>query len=192
MTLITAVSQNNVIGLNSDIPWNIPADKKFFKQQTMGGALIMGRKTFCSICNQGRTLVGRKIVVVSSTQFSGSNIFSAPNITEALKLIANNFPELIYDSDKIFFAGGHEIYKTALDKNFTKMQNDFLLQKFSLQAGVPLATKLLLTEIEQEYQGDTFFPTFDKTAYKKTVLQSFAANNNTPAFSVNEYLWQGV
>lgn len=62
LTIIAAVAQNNVIGNNGTLPWNIPDEMELFKQATMGNAVIMGRKTFDSI---GRPLVGRENVVLS-------------------------------------------------------------------------------------------------------------------------------
>jgi len=49
ISIIVAVSENNVIGRNNDLPWHLPADMKFFKDTTMGHYVIMGRKNFDSI-----------------------------------------------------------------------------------------------------------------------------------------------
>lgn len=64
LTLIAAVAQNNVIGNNGAMPWNIPAERKLFKDITIGHPVIMGRKTFESI---GKELPGRKNIVLSHT-----------------------------------------------------------------------------------------------------------------------------
>jgi len=62
---IAAMSENRVIGNQGKIPWHIPEDFRWFKQVTMGGTLIMGRKTFESI---GRPLPGRTTVVLTHGQ----------------------------------------------------------------------------------------------------------------------------
>ena len=62
LSAVVAVSLNNVIGLNNDLPWRVSSDLKYFKQLTMGHHLIMGRKTYESI---GRPLPGRTTVVLT-------------------------------------------------------------------------------------------------------------------------------
>jgi dihydrofolate reductase len=59
---IAAISENRAIGYQGNIPWHLPDDFRWFKHKTMGGTLIMGRKTFASI---GHALPGRKTVVLS-------------------------------------------------------------------------------------------------------------------------------
>src|SRR5476649_2734036 len=59
---IAAMSENRVIGNQGKIPWHIPEDFRWFKHKTMGGTLIMGRKTFESI---GKPLSGRKTLILS-------------------------------------------------------------------------------------------------------------------------------
>ena len=61
---IAAMSENRVIGNTGDIPWHLPEDFKWFKKTTMGGILVMGRKTYESI---GRPLPGRDTYVLSRT-----------------------------------------------------------------------------------------------------------------------------
>jgi len=59
---IAAMSENRVIGDKGKIPWHIADDFRWFKHKTMGGTLIMGRKTFESI---GKPLPGRKTIVLT-------------------------------------------------------------------------------------------------------------------------------
>ncbi len=104
VTLIAAMAQNRVIGLNKGIPWDIPADRRRFRELTLGHPVIMGRKTFESI---GRPLPGRRCIVV--TRQSG---YAAPgcevteSIAEALLLCSG--------SEEVFVAGGGELYRLAL------------------------------------------------------------------------------
>ena len=62
LALIVAKSQNNVIGINNNLPWHLSEDLKYFKRVTMGKPIIMGRKTFESI---GRPLPGRTNIMVT-------------------------------------------------------------------------------------------------------------------------------
>ena len=62
IALVVAVSQNNVIGRDNQLPWHLPEDLQYFKSVTMGKPILMGRKTFDSI---GRALPGRKNIVIT-------------------------------------------------------------------------------------------------------------------------------
>jgi len=130
---IAAMAKNRVIGNGNAIPWHIPADFKFFKQTTMGGILLMGRKTFESI---GRPLPGRVTVVLSRSSklnvpvAETENLFGISDISELEKIA----PER-----KIFVAGGAEIYRQFL----------------------PHCAELFLTNVDAEPAGDAFFPEFE-------------------------------
>lgn len=130
---IAAMAKNRVIGNGNAIPWHIPADFKFFKQTTMGGILLMGRKTFESI---GRPLPGRVTVVLSRSEKPFVSAENAENlfwITEISEL------EKIAPERKIFVAGGAEIYRQFL----------------------PHCAELFLTTVDSEPAGDAFFPEFE-------------------------------
>ena len=74
---IAAMSENRVIGNQGKIPWHLPEDFRWFKHKTMGGTLIMGRKTFESI---GKPLPGRKTVVLSRTSRAFPGTTSYDNV----------------------------------------------------------------------------------------------------------------
>ncbi|HEY5891590.1 MAG TPA: dihydrofolate reductase [Chthoniobacterales bacterium] len=103
MTAIVAMGRNRVIGDGKRIPWHLPEDLKWFKEKTMGGALLMGRKTYESI---GRPLPGRDTYVVSR----------GPAIT-GVTMIRNLAKFDTRISDRPFFVvGGAEIYRQTLDR----------------------------------------------------------------------------
>jgi len=62
LSLIVALAQNHVIGIDNKLPWYLPNDLKYFKQVTMGKAIIMGRKTYESI---GKPLPGRTNIIIT-------------------------------------------------------------------------------------------------------------------------------
>ena len=102
--MIVAVSENNVIGRDGDLPWRLSRDLKRFKQLTMGHHLIMGRKTLESI---GRLLPGRQTVVVTrQSDFSFDGALIARSIEAALETVAAD--------DQPFVVGGREIYQQLL------------------------------------------------------------------------------
>lgn len=103
LAAVAAMAKNRVIGRGNAIPWHIPEDFRFFKNTTMGGVLLMGRKTFESI---GRPLPGRVTVVLSrSGVLPAENLFCVRSFSEAEKIA----PER-----KIFVVGGAEIYRALL------------------------------------------------------------------------------
>ncbi|MGB0417063.1 MAG: dihydrofolate reductase [Coraliomargarita sp.] len=101
---IAAMAENRVIGSAGDIPWHLPEDFKWFKQTTMGGILVMGRKTYDSI---GRPLPGRDTFVLSRTprEIKGVHSFTDLTILDQLET-----------EKTIWIAGGAEIYRQMLPR----------------------------------------------------------------------------
>ncbi len=132
IAIIAALSSNNVIGRDNQIPWHISTDLKRLKALTMGHHMIMGRRTYESI---GRPLPGR-IFVVITRQLD----FRAPDgihvvhaLEEAIRIAVDA------GDDEPFIAGGTEIYAQAIHR----------------------ADRMYLTRVHAEVEGDAFFPDFD-------------------------------
>lgn len=106
LTIIAAISQNNVLGKNNKLIWHLPADLKRFKKLTLGHTIIMGRKTFESI---GKPLPGRiNIIVTKNKKTKQKNCIIAHSIKEAIKKA--------FEKDaNPFIIGGAEIYKQSLE-----------------------------------------------------------------------------
>lgn len=103
--LIAAKSRNNVIGNGPDIPWQAKGEQKLFKDITMGGTLIMGRKTFASI---GKPLPGRDTVIITRDKNYNQ---SGCNVANSLDMALEMTTRL---KRPAFIAGGGEIYAQAL------------------------------------------------------------------------------
>lgn len=165
LSLISAMSKNRVIGLNNSLPWDIPEDLKYFKDQTKGKIMIMGRKTFDSLPG---LLPKRFHVVISRTEKSTDN-----NLVKFVKTLeeAIDYSEFLLKNqnwpEEVFIIGGGEIYKQSLS----------------------VANKIYLTEIENEYKGDTFFPEFDKEIFKKisSLKSSYKQDHNDITLYYNIY-----
>ncbi|MEK6819935.1 MAG: dihydrofolate reductase, partial [Nanoarchaeota archaeon] len=80
ITLIAAVSENNIIGINGRLPWDIPEDRKRFRELTLEHPVIMGRKTYDSIPKEFRPLPKRKNIVMSNSLNPTEGIYLARNI----------------------------------------------------------------------------------------------------------------
>ena len=105
ITIIAAVSENNVLGKNNKLIWHIPNDLKRFKKLTLGHSVIMGRKTFESIA---KPLPQRKNIILTRNQnFKAKGTLIAHSVDEALNLCKND--------NQPFIIGGGEIYKLFMD-----------------------------------------------------------------------------
>lgn len=138
LSIIVAKSKNNVIGKDNKLIWNIPDDLKRFKRLTTNHTIIMGRKTFESI---GRVLPNRKHIILTTDK---NYIIDNPNVQ-----IIHSIDELkkyIDDEEEHFVIGGATIYKQLLSE----------------------CKRLYITEIEQEFDGDTFFPEIKQDEWKIT------------------------
>lgn len=104
ISIIAAVAQNNVIGINNSLIWHLPDDLKFFKQTTQGHHIIMGRKNYESI---GRALPNRTNIVISrNPNYNAPNCIVVGSLQEAIqKVTADEQP---------FIIGGGQIYELAL------------------------------------------------------------------------------
>ncbi len=104
ITIIAAMAQNRVIGRNGRIPWDIPADRRHFRELTMGHAVIMGRKTFEGI---GGALPGRQTIVLTRrAEYRAPGCVVVPDLAAALALCAG--------ADEVFLCGGEELSREAL------------------------------------------------------------------------------
>lgn len=100
---IIATDRNGAIGKDNDIPWQMPADLKYFKKTTMSYPIVMGRKCYESI---GRALPGRvNVVVTRQLEYQAKGCIVVHSIDEA-------YQQLVADGhDQIFIIGGAEIYR---------------------------------------------------------------------------------
>ncbi|MBE2897278.1 type 3 dihydrofolate reductase [Pasteurellaceae bacterium 20609_3] len=103
ISLIVAMSQNRVIGKDNAMPWHLPRDLAWFKQNTLNKPVIMGRKTFESI---GKALPNRHNIVLSRTPFEAENVTWAENLDNALSLCAQ--------ASEVMIIGGGQLFAQAL------------------------------------------------------------------------------
>ncbi|MDO6637170.1 type 3 dihydrofolate reductase [Pseudoalteromonas carrageenovora] len=106
ISMIAAMANNRVIGLDNKMPWHLPADLQHFKRVTTGKPVIMGRKTFESI---GRPLPGRRnIIITRNNEYSAPGIETVTTPEAALKLVSN--------VEEVMIIGGGNIYQQFLEK----------------------------------------------------------------------------
>ena len=147
MTGIVAVSSNRVIGNGGKIPWKNKDDMKFFKDNTLGKNLIMGRKTFDSV----GLLSDRKIFVLTDNRKLHGKVIEDWDKNAYAEYL--NRTNLILDRGDLFSSntwvcGGSEIY------------NYFL----------PFIETFYVTYIQQIVKGDTYMPLFEHMFSKMEVI----------------------
>lgn len=136
ISLIVAMSQNQVIGSNGKLPWEgmLQSDMAFFRSTTNYSTVIMGRKTYESI---GHPLKNRRNIVITrdkSYEAPGCTVFHT--LEDALK--STN------QGGKVFIIGGAELYSQALN----------------------IVDRMYVTLVEHDFQGDTYFPEFDANQWE--------------------------
>ena len=130
INLIYARAANGVIGKDGVMPWHLPEDLAHFKRLTQGHPVIMGRKTWDSLPPRFRPLPGRSnIVITRQADWQADGALPATSLQDALRLCG--------EAQEAWVMGGAQIYLLAM----------------------PLASRIEVTEIGQDFDGDAFAPT---------------------------------
>lgn len=119
LSLIAAVSSNNVIGLNNQLPWDLPEDLNNFKKLTVGKPILMGRKTFDSL---GRVLPGRvNIVITRNINYKPKGCRVFLDIDEALQEFSHSNEIMVIGGASFYeqlIPQAQMLYMTVIDKYF--------------------------------------------------------------------------
>ena len=179
MKIIVACDKKNGIGKNNKLPWNIPEELEYFKkitthtQQIMSkNIVIMGRNTWESIPNKYKPLSDRiNIIITSKDNYieNTPNVFTFKSLDLALVNIQTKIP--YGNKDNIYIIGGNRLYTEAINNN--------------------ICEKIYVTEIYNEYDCDTFFPTIPNN-YKLFNVSNFKTHNevyyrNLVYININHY-----
>lgn len=161
IALIVAAADNNVIGRNNALPWDLPADLAHFKRLTMGKPILMGRKTFESI---GRPLPGRTNIVISrDTAYASEGVMVVHSLDEALARAEDI--ALIEGANELMVIGGAEIYRLAL----------------------PMASRLYITRVHAQVDGDAWLPEIDWADWQESSSDTYPADGSRPAHTFFAY-----
>jgi dihydrofolate reductase len=136
-----------VIGHNNTLPWHLPEDLAHFKATTLGQPVIMGRKTWDSLPVKFRPLPGRmNIVITRQTDWHSDGAHVVHSVNEALQACPTDAQPWVI--------GGAELYRLAM----------------------PIATRVVVTEIDADYEGDAFAPELDASWQEASRTTHVAAN----------------
>jgi dihydrofolate reductase len=151
-SIIVARANNRVIGKDNGLIWHMPHDLKHFKNTTSGHYVLMGRKSFESL---GKPLPNRlNVIITRNKEYAAEGALVVHGLKEALQLAAEQ------KQQEVFILGGGEIYKQALDAG----QVD----------------RIYLTEIQDRFEGDTYFPELDMSQWQEVSRESFKADHQNP------------
>ena len=151
LSLVAAVARGGVIGRAGALPWRIPEDMERFRARTLGHPVVMGRRTWDSLPARFRPLPGRRNVVVTrNPAWQAEGAERAASLEDALRLLDA--------APHVFVIGGAQLYAAAL----------------------PLADELLLTEIDADVDGDTFFPPFDRELFEEASREPHVSETGAP------------
>ena len=159
---VVAMSNNNVIGVNNKLPWQLKDDLEHFKKYTTGKIIIMGRKTFESI---GRPLPNRQNFVISSNlrEVDGISIFQ--NLENAI-IAAKKYNKDLDSAQEIAIIGGGYLFRDSI--------NYF--------------NKLVLTRVDCEIDGDVYYPKIDLKNWELESSENFLKSEvNQYDFSVEVF-----
>jgi len=153
ISLIWAMADNRVIGIKNRLPWKLPADMKWFRQNTMGKPIMMGRLTFESF--GAKPLPGRRNIIISRdanyrSDFKEGEIEVFTSIESAL--------EALKGTDEVMIIGGMSLYEQAL----------------------PIANRLYMTLVHAEVEGDAWFPEFSMDEWIQTNRIDCDADESNP------------
>jgi dihydrofolate reductase len=151
LSLIAAVPRNGVIGKNNQLVWREPEDQRHFRRVTMGSPVLMGRKTWDSLPERFRPLPGRRNLVLSrDPAWRADGAEAVGSLDAALQATAG--------AEKLVVIGGEQLYALTL----------------------PLADELVLTEIDADLDGDTFFPTWERGRFVETARERHTSASGVP------------
>ena len=159
---LVAVSNDLVIGVDNDLPWNLKDDLAHFKKYTLNKIIIMGRKTFESI---GRPLPNRINYVVSRTvkEIDGAHVFD--NLENALHAAEKHNHEMGIVNEIVIIGGGY-LFKETL----------------------PVMNKLVITKVDCNVLGDIYYPKVEMENWKLVNSESYSKNSdNDYDFKIEEY-----
>lgn len=148
-SIISAIDKNRGVGIKGQLPWRLKGDMDHFKTITTTArpntqnAVIMGYNTWISLPEKYRPLPDRLNIVLSWDKVElPDGVVYFDDLAKALTWLDGQA-----GIDQVFVMGGATLYRTSITHE--------------------LCTKLYLTEIDGEYECDTFFPEFDKNIFKK-------------------------
>ena len=164
LSIIVAASENNAIGKNNQMLWNLPEDMRFFKNTTWGLPLIMGRKTYEALGN--KPLAGRFNIVISrhpGYKTGNQEVQEADSLLKAIDLAKK------MDAREAFIGGGGQIYKES----------------------ILLCDTIYMTRVFTTLDGDAFFPEIPKHIFH-LIHSKKVQSDDKHAYAMDFQIWTKI
>lgn len=141
LSLIVAFDKNQVIGKDNAMPWHYSEDLKYFKRVTLNHKVVMGSNTFRSIIDcLNKPFPNRESIII--THETDNKEYDNVTYYDNLDIIIEKYKDC---EEEVFIAGGMSIYEQMLEH----------------------CDKLYITHINNEYDGDSWFPKINFENYNK-------------------------
>lgn len=160
ISMIAALANNNVIGNNGTLPWHLKNDFAWFVKNTKNKIVVMGRKNYEDIIRytKGKPLKDRTNIVLTTQKDFQHEGFL---VFHSVEEILMNFP-----NEDLMIIGGTQVYNLFL----------------------PVCNELILTEIHKNFEGDTFFPNWNKNDFKEIYREKCEENEIQYDFVIYEHI----
>ena len=150
--IVAAKSKNNVIGIKNDLAWSMPADLEHYHNLVRGSWAIMGRTTYESTYEP--VPLQHTIVITRNKDYlvEDDTVKVAHSLAASFDYAAQN------KQKQVFILGGGNIYAQA----------------------IKLADEMVITEIDIEVNGDTYFPTINSNKWQIVKKVEYKADHENP------------
>ncbi len=164
LIIIAAVAANLVIGKQNDLPWYLPEDLQRFKELTAGHPVIMGWNTFISILERFRMRTGTAKPLPNRVHFILTSKSNGEIREEILKL----YPEFDWEKYQAHLIFCPSLANAVMRAEVLDSQVYVIGGARVFNEAISLAGKMELTELDETFEGDVYFPEFDKSLWKRT------------------------
>ncbi|MDR1028173.1 MAG: dihydrofolate reductase [Clostridiales Family XIII bacterium] len=157
------------IGKDGALLARLPGDLRYFREKTLGGILVMGRRTLESLPG-GRPLDGRKTIVLThNADFVAEGAIAAHSLSELAEAIGRLRAEDGGDRPDVFIAGGAVVYEELL----------------------PYTDSCLITRMDGNFGADAFFPNLDEDEGFSLTWEDAPIEENGVPYRFTEYSRRG-
>jgi dihydrofolate reductase len=158
LSIIVAVSENNVIGRDNGLPWRLSADLRRLKSLTMGHHILMGRKTWESL---GRPLPGRvNVVITRDKDYKAGGAIVVHSLKEALEVSSGDAEAFVFGGGTIFEEAIHLTGKIHLTIVHTKIEGDTFFPELKKEEWKETERQKFLADEKNQY--DYSFVTLER------------------------------
>lgn len=159
ISLIAAMAEDRVIGIDNKLPWKLPADLAWFKKNTLNKPIVMGRKTWESL--PFRPLPGRDNIIITRDKNYQAN--NTKNEVVSSVIVCSSIDDAIdyakkQKNEELMFIGGATLYEQVLEK----------------------VDCLYLTQVKGKFEGDAWFPEIDFSDWREDYFEDNDPDESNP------------